>query len=510
VYRQLFELFKAIQQQSTQPGFASFLLDHVVQFTGADRGFIVMRDEADDYKEAYQVHFEKASRSEAKHAFSRSLVREAIKTQTVLLSKDLSQDLRFEKIASVASFGPASVLVVPLKCNREVNAVIYLEKADQPFEQEHLEFVRELAEIGGLTLSLALEREALRTYKKLREIQIMERYDFGPIITKHPRMLKLLEMVGRVADSDATVLIRGETGTGKELIAQALYQNSPRRQRPFVTLHCGALPETLLESELFGHKRGAYTGAVSDRAGRVSLAHGGTLFIDEVAEIPLTTQAKLLRFFQFGEFQRIGSDRTEKVDVRLIAATHADLGKMVEEGRFRADLYYRLNVVELQIPPLRERRSDVLPLLDSFLKRHWPPRKGMPRLTPVALDRLLQHPFPGNVRELEHIVERMCLLAGNESLDVDLFPADLHPKHAKNNPEKVPNPYPTSVDFVAFTNEELKRARSEVSQTATAQVEQVFLAGLLERFGNDVKKAAAHAGMQRTYLYKLIAKHQSI
>jgi len=504
MYRALFELFKTLQTECDHPKLPRILLDRVIEFSEADKGFIVVR-EADDFQERYHVAFDPKLRTEQKRQFSRSLVREVIRSGEPILSRDISIDQRFESIASVRQLGSASVLVVPLRHGSTVNAVIYQEKHGDPFGDTELAFAREFADMAGLTLHLAVERESLRKYKQDRETDVFQRYDFGKITTNHPKMLRMLEMVGRIAQSDATVLIRGDTGTGKELIAQAIYKNSARRHKPFVTLHCGALPETLLESELFGHKRGAFTGAHADRSGRIAIAHGGTLFIDEVAEIPLTTQAKLLRFFQFGEFQRIGSDRTEKVDVRIVAATHAPLDKLVESGQFRADLYYRLKVIEIRIPALAERQSDLSLLLDAFLFKFWPPRQGVPHLTPRAYEALLAHAFPGNVRELEHLVQRMCLLAHGPSLDLDVLPPEIAATQRHRHQTEVNSA--NSPVFLDYSNQELKLARRQATKHAVDHVEKAFLEGLLLRSDGNIKKAAELSGMQRTYIYKLLAKH---
>ncbi len=312
-------------------------------------------------------------------------------------------------------------------------------------------------------------------------------------------MRMFLENYSELPHGSANVLIHGETGTGKELVARAIHDNSPRAQRAFIPIHCGALPETLFEAELFGHKRGAFTGASADRQGRVVQAHGGTLFIDEVAEIPLTVQAKLLRFFQSGEYQRVGSDQTGKVDVRIIAATHQDLPKMVAEGRFRQDLYYRLNVVSLTIPPLRERMGDLDALCHAFLVKHG---KGTKSLSMPAALVLKGYHFPGNVRELEHCIERACALCSGEEIRPQHLPAEVLEHFSQAHPLTT-----TGFTFVELTNEELKAARKMVTQEAVDSLERDFLRQLMTRF-SSVSQAAQHAGMARPYLHRLLSKHK--
>ena len=228
-------------------------------------------------------------------------------------------------------------------------------------------------------------------------------------------MRELVEMVETVAPTEATVLVSGESGTGKELVARAIQAASTRRDKPFVTINCAALAENLLESELFGHEKGAFTGADRRREGRFVQAHGGTLFLDEIGEMPLSLQAKLLRVLQQGEVQRVGCDETIKVDVRVIAATNRVLADEVAAGRFREDLFYRLNVIGLEVPPLRARREDIPLLASTFLERHAAAnRKTIKGFTPQAMDAMLRYGWPGNVRELENAVERAVILSGGE------------------------------------------------------------------------------------------------
>jgi two-component system response regulator HydG len=232
-------------------------------------------------------------------------------------------------------------------------------------------------------------------------------FDFSGVLGSSPRIREIFQLLEMVAPSEATVLLLGETGTGKELVAQAIHRNSPRAAGPFVVVNCATLPETLLESELFGHERGSFTGATVRKDGRFLVAHHGTVFLDEIGELTLPIQAKILRVLQAREFEPVGSNRTQKVDVRIITATNRDLEKMVREGRFRDDLYYRLNVFPLVLPPLRERLEDLPVLADFFLKRYGKKnRRGVITLAPEALQAFRRYSWPGNIRELENVIER--------------------------------------------------------------------------------------------------------
>lgn len=320
------------------------------------------------------------------------------------------------------------------------------------------------------------------------------------IVGQDPGFLEILELVRRVSDSKAPVLVRGETGTGKELIARALHCNGPGKGKPFIVANCCALPETLFEAEMFGHKKGAFTGAYQDRKGRAAQAEGGTLFIDEVSEIPLQIQAKLLRFLQSGEFQRVGSDRIETANARIVAATNQDLEKKIEEGSFRKDLYYRLKVLEVVLPPLRERPSDIRLLVNAFIKKYWS-HTGVPILNRHALEVLEAYGYPGNVRELENVMQHACLLSRAEEIDLDALPPELIKKVRENTGLSIETKL-----FSRFDNETLKKARTEASKQARIRVEREFLNQLMARF-DTISGAAAHAGMQRTYLHSLLARH---
>ena len=284
-----------------------------------------------------------------------------------------------------------------------------------------------------ILIEKAMDHYHLRAENLVLKERLGDRFDFSRIIAASPKMKTLLETLAMVAPSDATVLIMGESGTGKEVVANAIHHNSPRAGEPFIKVSCAALPETLLESELFGHEKGAFTGAVARREGRFQLAHRGTIFLDEVGEMSPAIQTKLLRVLQEKEFEPLGSTRTIKVDIRVIAATNRDLEKDVKEGRFREDLYYRLNVVPLTLPPLRERREDIPLLADHFLALYREKnRKPVRGISGKALDLLVRYDWPGNIRELENVIERAVILSRDEVL----VPADLPPQIRMLSPEE--------------------------------------------------------------------------
>jgi two-component system, NtrC family, response regulator len=277
-----------------------------------------------------------------------------------------------------------------------------------------------------VVLRKALEkRQLLRETENLRE-RVRERYSFHNIVGEAPELQAVFEVVKRAAPTKATVLILGESGTGKELIAQALHEESPRARKPFVKVNCSALSESLLESELFGHEKGSFTGAIGRKEGRFELADGGTLFLDEIGEISPNIQLKLLRVLQQREFERVGGTETLKIDVRIIAATNRDLAAEVKAGKFREDLYYRLNVVAVTLPPLRQRKADIPALVSHFLRKYsesyGKPIRGM---APGMLNAILTHDWPGNVRELENAVERAVVLSQGDQLSTDDLPATL-------------------------------------------------------------------------------------
>jgi DNA-binding NtrC family response regulator len=291
----------------------------------------------------------------------------------------------------------------------------------KPFDNDELRLI----------ISRSLSEKALKQELIFRREEMDKSFDFGNILGKSKGMKDIFKMVKQIADSRSTVLIMGESGTGKELISRAIHYNSNRKNYPFVTINCAAIPETLIESELFGHEKGAFTNAIEKKLGRFEVAHQGTLFLDEIGELSLTTQAKILRFLEEKEFNRVGGSKTIKVDVRLITATNKDLNQMIKKGGFREDLYYRINVVPIVIPPLRERKEDIPILIDHFINKFSVENnKNVKGINKDALEFLMQYEWPGNVRELENLIERIIALTSNEYI-----PANELPYSFKNIPK---------------------------------------------------------------------------
>ena len=293
----------------------------------------------------------------------------------------------------------------------KAGAYDYLTK---PFDLDEL-----VLRVGGIAKKRALVRELEEARARLAGSTDAD------IVTDSPAMLRLLDRIDTIAPSDASVLLSGESGTGKELVARRVHARSPRASAPFVAINCGAFPETLIEAELFGYERGAFTGAVKRRAGRFKAAHGGTLFLDEIGEMPLAAQAKLLRAVQSGIIEPLGTNESERVEVRIVSATNRDLRRAIAEGRFREDLFYRLNVVGVHLPPLRERRGDLPVLLHHFLTRFIPAGARVPEVSVGAWQALSVYPFPGNVRELEHAIKHAVVLSRGGSIEREHLPDDI-------------------------------------------------------------------------------------
>jgi len=330
--------------------------------------------------------------------------------------------------------------------------------------------------------------------KRLRQKQGELRTVSHQLIGESPKIKKVIDMVRKVAPTDSTVLISGESGTGKELIARAIHANSKRRNASFFAVDCGTISDTLLESELFGHTKGAFTGAHQDKPGIFKVANGGTVFLDEIGNISLEVQAKLLRFLEAREFLPLGSTTKQSVDLRLILATNQDLKEMVTGGSFREDFYYRIFVYPISMPPLRERREDILPIAYHFLEQfNRSLRKNIVGFDPGAVNKLTQYDWPGNVRQLRNAIERAAILCDKEQISLKELP--------------FADEFEQLIEHIPSTNEELKKIKKEIRQKAVSEVEKNFVLNALALNNWNVTQAAKKVGLQRTNFQNLMKKH---
>jgi DNA-binding NtrC family response regulator len=379
-------------------------------------------------------------------------------------------------VVMITAFGSEKIAVEAMK----LGAADYVPK---PFDNDELQLV----------VDRVLEGIALRRDLRLFQQQVEGTYQLGAIIGKSTAMQRVFDVIRKVADTDLTVLVRGPSGTGKELVANAIHYNSPRRTKPLIKVNCAAFSRELVESELFGHEKGAFTGAVTAREGKFEIADGGTLFLDEIGDMGLETQAKILRVLQERELERVGGNRTIKVDVRILAATNQDLEARVQQGAFREDLYYRLNVVSIVLPALRERPEDIPLLVDHFLRAVATRLKREPKtLAAEAYRALCTHEWKGNVRELEHAIEQALALASGADIQLADLPAHVRPGGAEAAAATEPGP-PGSF--------------KEAKQRVVERFERQFIEQALTRHHGNISKAAEEMGMYRQHLQLKLAEY---
>ena len=382
------------------------------------KSLLIVDDEIgarESLKMVFKEEFEVLLAKSADEAFSQMKEH----TPDIILLDILLPDLDGLKVLERMKREDPDTIVIMITATRTVRTAVEAMKlgaydyVTKPFDVDELRLI----------VNRALSNQALlKEVKYLRE-RIDERYDFGRMIGKGKGMKHIFHLIEQIAPSRATVLVMGESGPGKELVSRAIHHQSPRKNFPFITINCAAIPETLIESELFGHEKGAFTNAIEKKLGRCEVAHQGTLFLDEIGELSLATQAKILRFLEEKEFNRVGSSKTIKVDVRLITATNKDLTQQIKKGEFREDLYYRINVVPIVIPPLRDRKEDIPLLIEHFIKKiNEENGKRVKGVSEEALTWMTQYDWPGNVRELENLIERMVALTPNEYIQPSELP----------------------------------------------------------------------------------------
>jgi transcriptional regulator with GAF, ATPase, and Fis domain len=475
-FQVLLQIAKALQSPRSTAELAHSLLEQVLAAVPGDRAALLLADRgAPEIAAAFTLD---RRGSAEPFAVSRTVARRTLDEGVALLADDVLLEEKLAGVESLRGERIRSLIATPLVREGRTLGLLYVDAREggASFDERHLQI---LSALGGLAVgALVSVRQTEWLEEEHRRLSEGLACD---MVGESPRMKEIYRLLGRAAATDSTVLLRGESGTGKELAARALHEGSPRAGKPFVAVNCATLSETLLESELFGHERGAFTGAVARKIGKAEAADGGTLFLDEIGEVPLPLQAKLLRFLQQRELERVGSPRPIQVDVRVVAATNRDLEKAIREGTFREDLYYRLNVITLQLPPLRERREDI-PLLASHFAALTSRRLGRPLagFTPEARACLLRYDWPGNVRELSNAIER-ALVLGEGGL---IRPEDL--------PETV-------LESVRGSEVRLGRFHEVVQETK----KRLILAAVAGAEGN-MTKAAARLGLQPTYLHRLI------
>ena len=403
------------------------VMDLVIETLEAERGLILLLDEATG--EPTVVTARKVEKETITDAikYSESVVRAAVRGQA-MLSTDSSSDSRYRDFKSIALYDIKSFMCVPLKLRERTLGTVYVDsrRVGNLFDKGDLNFLEAFANQAALAIENARLMKRLKDENRLLRETVSRQYGFDNVVGRSPLMDRVFKTLAKVAPGQSPVMLLGESGSGKELLAKAIHYNSTRRDAPFLALNCAAIPHELLESELFGHVRGAFSGAERDKKGLIEEASGGTFFFDEIGEMDPALQAKLLRVVEEGSLRRVGETRTRPVNVRFVSATNKDLKAEVAKGRFRTDLYYRLNVVTVRVPPLRERAEDI-PLLAEHFLRHARERSGrqLDGFTREAMSRLEAYTWPGNVRELENVVERAVALADGARIELQDLTEDL-------------------------------------------------------------------------------------
>ncbi|MFC1609814.1 sigma 54-interacting transcriptional regulator, partial [Myxococcota bacterium] len=525
-YRRILTINRRLAREHEVGLLLELIVDAAIELLGAERGFLVLRG-GEGVRVAVARNFDRQSLEDGRQRISRSIAHESLRVGEAILTTNAQQDHRFADVASVAMLKVRSVICVPLRGTaRDEDPVIgalYLDHRfqDRAFTDDDVELCESFADQAAIALENArlleqtreqerrlaaqnerlerlneqLQKEAAQ-YAAEAEAALRRLREEGPsvgvgrgferIVGRSDKLREALRLVDRFADTDVPVFIYGESGTGKELVARAIHERSSRVDKAFVSINCGAMPENLIESELFGYKKGAFTGAVRDKTGLLHAAEGGTLFLDEIGEMPLTMQVKLLRVLQEREYRPVGATAMVRADVRVVSASHENLEALVASGGFREDLYYRLRVVEIRVPPLRERREDIPLLVDHFC-RAIANESAEERFAREAMARLLGHDWPGNVRELENEVRRALALAdGTVGL--------------KDLSERLQAIRAGGAAILADT------ARGSLREITDGFERQVLLA-TLKRMGWNVRGAAKELGLSRAALYTRLNKY---
>jgi Nif-specific regulatory protein len=481
--QRVLEICKRVQTESSLPCTLSYIIDGAIEIAKAENGIIIVFDENGKVllKEIRSGRHTTTNHPSLK--IGSAVIEKVQSSGLPIYLNDALNDLELPFSTSVMNLDALSIICLPIIHAHRVIGMIYLDSQSKlnSFSPEIYTLIEYFRDFVSLPVYQALRRHRQQRCASEAGAQ---RSEHQMIIGRHLSVLEILNLVEQIADTDATVLILGESGTGKDLIARALHNNSYRREKPFVAINCGALPETLLESELFGHTRGSFTGAIKDKPGWFERANGGTFFLDEVGEMPPSLQVKLLRVLQTREYSPVGSVETRRCNVRVVAATSQPLAEMVKAGKFRQELYYRLNVIDMYVPPLRDRKIDIPLLINHFInsfgsKYH----KENIFLAPETESLLLNYSFPGNIRELENIIQRAVVLAQDEIIEPQHLPSRLKAETLDS---------PSKESAMSF-----KLAKRKIVQ----QFERDYIVNSLEAANGNISRAAQNAGINVKNFY---------
>lgn len=493
-YKTLYEISTLLNSEQNIHSLLRLAIDKVLETSKAQRGMILVRWGTElDFVCARNA--DKTDIEQPKSEISKTIINSVLDSGKIKISDNALNDPNFQISSSVRELNLLSIACAPLKFKDETFGVIYIDNRSLAslFDESTSLLLDELSTIISIPIRNALNRHQLLEQQQDLITRLHEQKGYDQIIGKSPAIVKLLDLVDQVADTDAPVLISGESGTGKELIARQLHQKSSRCENEMIVLDCSTIADNLIEAELFGHEKGAFTGADKSKPGWFEVADKSSLFLDEIGELPLAAQKKLLRLIQFGEFTPVGSKKTKKVDVRLIAATNRDMSQMVKEGLFRQDLYYRINVIELKIPPLRERREDILSVATYFLKRFAKEnKKTIMDFTQGAKEVLQRHDYPGNIRELRNIIHYAVIMCKTDTIGTDLLPieGDMSRLHLPSGEQS----FKTAKQIVvqqfekAFIMERLKESNGNI--TRAAEIAGMYKKNFIDKvklYGIDVK-----------------------
>jgi len=489
----LLEIGKNIIAEQEIDQVLTIAIDHAIQITGAERGTIILFD--DNGKNLFEAPRNFGKEDIPDFEISRTIINKVKSEGKPICLRNALKNPELKKIDSFKGLKILSVICLPLYHDSKIFGTMYLDSRTvrRAFTVETCSLAQIFEDFISIAAYHALERRRLQNHQQALEDELRGQYDFQAIIGHSRKMLEVLQMVSQVALTDATVLIEGESGTGKELIAQAIHNNSARKNLPLVSMNCSAIPESLLESELFGHEKGAFTGAFKRRKGKFEQANASTIFLDEVDEMSPAMQVKLLRVIQYGEYAPLGSEATQHCDVRILAAAKCDLKNLVEQGKFRGDLYYRLRIIRVQVPPLRERKEDILLLAEYFLQKYCRRLiKPTPVLSPAAQHALRRYDFPGNVRELENMLHHVAILCRENTVELAHLPPELRQqRHSKGADE----------------HDDLSLSFQQAKQRVIEKFEREYLRRVLDECGGVILKAAEKAGMHEKNFHEKLAKY---